>query len=45
MDNVQKHDLICKELNKIYRQKNHDYGDSFHKSWEEYGPVMLAIRL
>lgn len=45
MDNVLKHECICKQLNKIYKKKNHDYGDSFHKSWQEYGDVMLAIRL
>ena len=36
---------ICKEINKLYKRKNADYGDSFAKTYEEYGPVMLAIRL
>lgn len=39
------HQALCNELNALYRRKNHDYGDSFHKSWEEYGSVMAAIRL
>lgn len=36
---------LCSILNELYERKNHDYGDSFHKTWEEYGPMMLAIRL
>lgn len=40
-----KHMDICKRLNTIYIKKNQDYGDSFHQSYIEYGPVMSAIRL
>ena len=41
------HDAICAELNTIYVAKNHDYGDSFGKSYAEYGMVMAftGIRL
>ena len=39
------HDEICAELNTIYVAKNHDYGDSFGKSYAEYGMVMACIRL
>ena len=39
------HDAICTELNTIYVAKNHDYGDSFGKSYAEYGMVMACIRL
>lgn len=42
---VEKHRDICDELNQIYEQKNHDYGDSFHKSWIEEGMAMPRIRL
>ena len=42
---VEKHHDICDELNQIYEQKNHDYGDSFHKSWIEEGMAMPRIRL
>lgn len=45
MDNVTHHRMICDELNKLYEKKNHDYGDSFHKSYEEFGLTMAAIRL
>ena len=42
---VRHHADICKELNEIYAQKNHDYGDSFGKGYAEYGMVMAVIRL
>ena len=45
MDNITQHMNICAELNKLYEKKNHDYGDSFHKSYEEFGLTMAAIRL
>lgn len=42
---VDRHRQICKKLNRIYERKNNDYGNSFSKSFEEYGPTMCAIRL
>lgn len=39
------HERICKELNALYARKNHDYGDSFHKSYLEEGLAMSRIRL
>lgn len=45
MDKSTKHMQICKEMNELYKRKNADYGDSFSKTYEEYGAVMLAIRL
>lgn len=44
-DNVQKHESICRELNKLYARKNADYGDSFHKTYVEEGMAMARIRL
>lgn len=44
-EKVLRHRAICEELNKIYEAKNHDYGDSFHKTWLEEGPAMARIRL
>ena len=40
-----RHNNICGELTEIFRRKNQDYGDSFHKSYEEFGLTMAAIRL
>lgn len=45
MGKVDVHKLICKELNALYARKNADYGDSFGKSFKEYGLTMACIRL
>lgn len=42
---IEKHKLICEKLNKLYEAKNADYGDSFGKSYKEYGLTMSCIRL
>lgn len=44
-ENVKRHRELCDGLNRLYAAKNADYGDSFHKSYEEWGPLMAAIRL
>ena len=36
---------ICKEMTELYDLKNMDYGDSFGKSFEEWGMPMPCIRL
>lgn len=45
MNKVDVHKRICEELNALYARKNADYGDSFSKSFEEYGLTMACIRL
>ena len=45
MDKIAMHDQICAQLNALYARKNNDYGDSFGKSYAEYGMVMPCIRL
>jgi len=45
MPKVHQHELICHDLNRLYERKNHDYGDSFERSFDEYGLTMAAIRL
>lgn len=44
-DSIRRHALVCKELNDLYKRKNHDYGDSFHDSYLQWGLPMVAIRL
>lgn len=44
-DKVAKHKELCIELNQLYAKKNHDYGDSFHQTFEEEGMAMARIRL
>lgn len=36
---------ICKELNDLYRQKNHDYNDSFGRGFRKHGLVSVVSRL
>lgn len=36
---------ICNELNELYQRKNHDYGDSFGKSFREWGFIAACMRL
>lgn len=45
MSKINCHKAICEELNEIYQAKNKDYGDSFGKSFIEYGLTMACIRL
>lgn len=39
------HASICSGLTDLYTRKNHDYGDSFAKSYQEWGLAMPCIRL
>ena len=45
MNKIEKHKKICDSLNDLYKAKNEDYGDSFGKSYKEYGLTMACIRL
>ena len=44
-DKIARHKARCDEQNALYIRKNHDYGDSFHLSYEEEGLAMARIRL
>lgn len=43
-EKVTQHKLICDTLTSIYRQKNHDYGDSFAKV-RSVVPNAILVRL
>lgn len=45
MSKFERHEEICKELNQIYRAKNHDYGDSFGETFEKLGIVSAVTRI
>ena len=45
MNKIEIHKNICDSLNDLYKKKNQDYGDSFSKSYKEYGLTMSCIRL
>lgn len=44
-DRVSRHQELCLELNKTFEKKNHDYGNSFGESVEEWGIVAAAVRM
>ncbi|NFG96006.1 DUF1599 domain-containing protein [Clostridium sporogenes] len=41
----EKHNEICEELNKIYKNKNHDYGDSFGETYKKLGIISAVTRI
>lgn len=45
MSKIDRHSDLCNLLNEIYIKKNHDYGDSFGKTFKEEGYAMARIRL
>lgn len=42
---VKRHSDICAEINDLYIKKNHDYGDSFQKTFKEFGITSSCIRM
>lgn len=40
-----RHREILDDIHETYLKKNHDYGDSFHDSVEEFGLVSAATRM
>ncbi len=44
-ENEQLHSRLCDYIKDLYVRKNHDYGDSFHKTFLEEGMAMSRIRL
>lgn len=36
---------ITEDMLKTYIAKNHDYGDSFKKSLDEFGPIAAVVRM
>lgn len=45
MSKINQHADLCEQIHKIYVNKNHDYGDSFGKSIEEFGPIAGIVRM
>ncbi len=45
MNKIQRHEELCKEIHEIYKQKNNAYGDSFGKSFSDWGLAAAAIRI
>ena len=45
MDKIKRHGDLCNYIHDIYKTKNTAYGDSFGKSYEEWGIPAAAIRI
>lgn len=45
MTKVEQHLELVTALNKLYEQKNHDYGDSFGKLYRELGIISAVTRI
>lgn len=45
MNKVEMHKEICEELNKVYEQKNSDYGDSFGQTFDKLGVISAVTRI
>ncbi len=39
------HQELCRELSEVYQKKNTAYGDSFGKSFRDWGVTAAAVRL
>ena len=45
MDNIKQHELLLRQIHDTYIKKNHDYGDSFSRSYKKYGLVAAMVRM
>lgn len=45
MDNLQQHKQLLQRIHDTYVKKNHDYGDSFSRSFKKYGLVAAMVRM
>lgn len=45
MSKVEKFKEITEKMAETYERKNNDYGDSFSRSVEEFGPIAGVVRI
>ena len=45
MENVKQHESLLRQIHDTYIKKNHDYGDSFSRSYKKYGLVAAMVRM
>lgn len=45
MDNLEQHKILLQQIHDTYIKKNHDYGDSFSRSFKKYGLVAAMVRM
>lgn len=44
-DKIQMHEEVCKYLHNLYIEKNHDYGDSVHDTFNKFGMDSFTVRM
>lgn len=44
-DQYEEHEKITTQMTSVYKDKNEDYGDSFHKSHEKHGAIAALVRM
>ena len=45
MDKIKRHEEICSKMHEIYKSKNLAYGDSFGKSFDNWGLAAAMVRM
>lgn len=45
LNRVQRHRELCDDINKLYEQKNTDYGNSFGETFEKLGIISAITRI
>lgn len=45
MNKVEAHANLCDFIHNLYARKNHDYGDSFSRTYESLGIISAATRI
>lgn len=43
--NLKQHESLLRQIHDTYSKKNHDYGDSFSRSYKKYGIVAALVRM
>ena len=45
MNQIEEHKKLVEFLHDVYVRKNHDYGDSFSRSFGKYGVTAALVRM
>ena len=45
MDKIKRHEELCRKIHEVYKQKNAAYGDSFGRSFSDWGISSAAVRI
>lgn len=45
MDNLAQHESLLRQMHDTYVKKNHDYGNSFGRSYQKYGMTAAMVRM